>query len=300
MPIPTPKKEETQDDFIERCMSNDIMKKEYDDNDQRLAVCFSQWKKKEKKSMREPQIERREIPLSEFRVQRKDDEPLRFTGYAARFNSLSEDLGGFKEKIAPGAFRDTIEKADIRALFNHDSNYVLGRTKAGTLILEEDEKGLRIDNEPPNATWAKDLAVSIERGDISQMSFGFRTVQESWNEEGKIPIRTLEIVDLIDVSIVTFPAYKSTKVQTRELMERNDINVDAISRVLVKKEHDLEINESDRAEISEVVNKLNKLLPEDETVQQKEPPEDEIIQNEALLREKKLLLKQKKMIMEDK
>jgi len=238
--------------------------------------------KKEKKSM-ELQIERRELPLSEFRVQRNEGEPLKFVGYAARFNSLSEDLGGFKEKIAAGAFVNTIQKADIRALFNHNSNYVLGRTKSGTLNLEEDEKGLRIENIAPETTWANDLAASVERGDINQMSFGFRTLKDAWDDKGKMPIRTLEEVELIDVSIVTFPAYKNTRVQTRELMAKDGIDIDAISRVWVKSQHGLEITEEDQGEIAEVVGKLNELLPVVET-DPKPDPEPQQTQRVKLLK----------------
>jgi len=253
--------------------------------------------KKEKKSM-EPQIERREFPLSEFRVQRNDEEPLRFVGYAARFNSLSEEIFGYKEKIAPGAFANTIKKADIRALLNHDSSYVLGRTKAKTLSLEEDDQGLRMENIPPDTQWARDLAVSVERGDINQMSFGFNVLKESWNDKSKIPIRTLEEVALVDVSIVTFPAYKNTQVQTRDLMAKDGLDIDAISRVWIKNQHGLEITEEDRGEIAEVVDKLNDLLPEVEIDPKKELPQEEIHQKEALERERKLLLKKNEQIME--
>lgn len=166
---------------------------------------------------KENEIERRYFPVEELRAI-TDEEGLRhITGYAAVFNSLSEDLGGFKEKIDPGAFAETINADDIRALKNHNSDYVLGRNKSGTLALSEDQRGLKIDIQPPDAQWAKDLMVSIDRGDIDQMSFGFRTLEHRWEGDYPEEIRTLIKVQLFDVSPVTFPAYPDTEVGLRSL-----------------------------------------------------------------------------------
>lgn len=152
----------------------------------------------------------------ELRVNREDSKP-RIVGHAAVFNVMG-DGGWFREKIAPGAFADSIDVDDVRALWNHDSNYVLGRNKAGTLRMKEDSKGLLIEVDPPDTQVARDLLVSIERGDISQMSFGFETIKDSWErstEGNNLDIRTLEKVRLWDVSPVTFPFYKETDVAVR-------------------------------------------------------------------------------------
>ena len=146
---------------------------------------------------------------------RKDANDKKFEGHSAVFDSLSEDLGGFREKIKPGAFLQTIKADDIRALFNHDTNYVLGRSTSGTLSLAEDGQGLKVMINPPDTQWAKDLMRSVERGDISQMSFAFRVLEDDWDEKGNFPTRTLLKVKLYDVSIVTYPAYPQTDIKVR-------------------------------------------------------------------------------------
>ncbi len=155
----------------------------------------------------------------EFRVKRSDDVVM-LKGHAAVFNSLSENLGGFREQIEPGAFKWALENDDVRALINHDSNLVLGRNTAGTLRLKEDKTGLAVEIDIPDTAPARDLVVSIERGDISQMSFGFRVRPggEEWGEDdnGDI-VRTLTDLGLFDVSPVAYPAYPATDVGLRSL-----------------------------------------------------------------------------------
>jgi len=159
----------------------------------------------------------RTLPIKELRVSTADGSQI-IEGHASVFDSWSETLGGifpFKEKVRAGAFKKSIEKDDIRALFNHDPNYVLGRNKSGTLELREDEHGLFVKIQPPDTSWAKDLTVSISRGDISQMSFGFVVLKDEWRTESNTDIRELMEVKLYDVSPVTFPAYTQTDVGVR-------------------------------------------------------------------------------------
>lgn len=156
-------------------------------------------------------LERRYHKIDDIEV-RSEGDTLRFAGHVAKFDRWSEDLG-FREKIAPGAFLKTAKEADIRFLFNHDPNFVLGRTRSGTATVREDETGLFVEGEAPNTTWARDLHESVKRGDINQGSFGFRTIKDSWNE--RRTERTLEEVALFDVSIVTFPAYQDTDLSAR-------------------------------------------------------------------------------------
>jgi len=160
-------------------------------------------------------VERRYFP-AEVRMVGEGNEG-RMVGHGAVFNQLSEDLGGFRELIMPGAFSDTLEE-DIRALFNHDPNLILGRTTSRTLRLREDTQGLRYEVDPPDTQYARDLKVSVDRGDVNESSFGFRAIKESWrhpDESNPLPTRILHKVRLFDVGPVTFPAYPTTPVQVR-------------------------------------------------------------------------------------
>lgn len=160
-------------------------------------------------------LERRSFSVTELRA--KAGAGLTIVGHAAVFNELSDDLGGFREKIRSGAFADTILIDDIRSLWNHDPNYPLGRNKAGTLSLREDDKGLAIENQLPDTQFARDLMHSIERGDVNQMSFGFLVPPkgDDWRFEDRGVVRELLKVQLFDVSPVTFPAYPQTDVSAR-------------------------------------------------------------------------------------
>lgn len=156
--------------------------------------------------------------MQEIRVQRATDKPMVIEGHAAVFDSWSETLGGlfpFKEKVKRGAFVESLANDDIRALFNHDPNYVLGRNRANTLELYEDDKGLFVRIILPDTQWARDLAISIERGDITQMSFGFIVEDDEWRSDATGDLREIRKVKLFDVSAVTYPAYTATDVGVR-------------------------------------------------------------------------------------
>ncbi len=162
-------------------------------------------------------LERRTFGAIEMRVEHDIDDggKTRISGHAAVFDSLSEDLGGFRERVAPGAFAASLAEDDIRALFNHDPNLVLGRNRAGTLRLAEDEPGLAIGIDPPDTAAARDIVTMIKRGDVTQMSFGFRTISDEFQMVDGEVVRTLKAVRLFDVSPVTFPAYPQTDVDAR-------------------------------------------------------------------------------------
>lgn len=134
------------------------------------------------------------------------------SGYAAKYNTRSQDLGGFVETLAPGAFARAIREAhDVRAVINHDANLILGRTAAGTLTLEDDNTGLRYEVVLPDTSYARDLAESMRRGDINQSSFSFRVLDQDWSHDtDERALRTITDVYLYDVSPVTYPAYLDT------------------------------------------------------------------------------------------
>ena len=173
--------------------------------------------------------------MTELRVLDSESEngkPM-IEGHAAVFDSWSETLGGifpFREIVRKGAFNESIGRDDIRALFNHDPNYVLGRNRAGTLELVEDEVGLRVRISPPDTSWAKDLQTSIRRGDITQMSIGFMVEEDDWSTENGVDTRELRKVKLFDVSPVTYPAYTSTDVGVRAMQSYDGYKAECRSK----------------------------------------------------------------------
>lgn len=145
-------------------------------------------------------------------------------GYAAVFNSETVIGGWFRELIEPGAFAEALKRPDdVRAQFNHDSNFVLGRTTAGTLRLSVDDTGLAYEIDLPDTSYARDLAASVERGDITQSSFMFEITGEAWDypprSSGELPLRRVQNVKLYDVAPVTFPAYADTSVSARTMAQ---------------------------------------------------------------------------------
>ncbi|MCS1392983.1 HK97 family phage prohead protease [Lysinibacillus boronitolerans] len=173
-----------------------------------------------------------------------DSESNVIEGYAAVFNSPTDIWGMFTEVIAPGAFADAIaSNDDIRALFNHDWNNVLGRTKSGTLRLSEDARGLKFEVDLPNTTLARDLSESLKRGDISQCSFGFVPTSETWDYEPEIPVRTINSVELHEISVVSIPAYEDTEVSLRSKEANKSIEqrlklIQKINSVLEENKHE--------------------------------------------------------------
>jgi len=261
--MPKPKDDESEQDFIDRCMDDETMKDEYDDNDQRLAVCYSLWEHKEDKSMKTKAPDKDTIQHRAFSVEMRveDGDTPKISGHAAVFDQLSVSIFGFREKVAPGAFTKSIKKSDIRALWNHNPDYVLGRKKSGTLRLEEDTKGLAIEIDPPDTQWARDLMETISRGDVDQMSFAFLVKKESWQEEeGKESIRTLEEVELFDVSPVTYPAYPQTDVKVRSVFAEAGLDFDRLTEVLGSVKTGMPLSDADRELVRASIGVLDNLL----------------------------------------
>lgn len=150
-------------------------------------------------------------------VELREDAPRTVAGYAAVFGQTVDIGGHFREVIAPGAFTKTLQSADVRAYFDHDTARVLGRKSAGTLRLTEDARGLAVQIDLPDTTDGRDVQELVRRGDVSGMSFGFIVTKQEWDETGDIPTRTIKEVVLREVSIVSEPAYDGTSVALRSL-----------------------------------------------------------------------------------
>ena len=178
----------------------------------------------------------------EIRASTEESGPAKILGYGAVFNSRSENLGGFREVIAPGAF-DSVLEDDVRALFNHDPNFVLGRSASGTVRLSVDESGLRYEIDPPDTQTIRDLVLApMARGDISQSSFAFRIARDGdqWDEdEDGVIVRTVTRVQrLYDVSPVTYPAYVDASAATRSLKAWKEArDQGALKKALISKQY---------------------------------------------------------------
>jgi hypothetical protein len=193
----------------------------------------------------------------ELRSRQEGEESRKIVGRPAVYNQLSEDLGGFREKINPGAFTKTLSESNVKALWNHDNNYVLGSRKAGTLSIIEDSDGLSFEASPPDTQWARDFMLSVERGDVDQMSFRFRTIRDKWiKDENNRLVRELVEVQLIEVSPVTFPAYPQTSVDLRSMgldfdpEELQDLTLRSVSG---------DISEEERQKLERIGSKIEEL-----------------------------------------
>ncbi len=166
-----------------------------------------------------PESEIRSLPIDQaaLELRQEGDGPKTITWYAALFDTLSEDLGGFRERIGRRAFTDSLQTREVRSLVNHDPNMILGRTSKGTLKLDVDLKGLHAETQIPETSYARDLLVNIGNGNIGGGSFKFRVPPDgdTWkieNLDGQDTlVRTVREMALFDVSLVTFPAYPATE-----------------------------------------------------------------------------------------
>jgi HK97 family phage prohead protease len=202
---------------------------------------------------KEPEIRTNSV---DFEV-RAEGDGMSFTGYASVFNSPSEDLGGFIEYVAPGAFKRSLQsRNEVKLLWNHDSGEPLASLRGGTMQLVEDNRGLKVTAKLPNTTRGRDIAELLRTKVIDSMSFGFNVIKDSWSSNGQT--RTLESVRLFEVSIVSFPAYEATTAQVRSAQT---INPDQLADALLKLESGEELDEANANLITDVVNKL-KAQPE--------------------------------------
>ncbi len=168
-------------------------------------------------------VERRAIPGT-VECRADEDGAGTIAGYAAVTGKETVIMGwyDFREVIVAGAFKEALGRDDVRALFNHDPNLLLGRSRGAasdTLRLKEDKKGLHYEVDLPDTAAANDVRTLIQRGDVSGSSFAFTVQEEEWDDtevkSGKLPLRRITKVELFDVSPVTYPAYPQTSVSAR-------------------------------------------------------------------------------------
>ncbi len=217
-----------------------------------------------------PDERRVTVPLSESDMTEDRDAgdgSITFVGHAAVFDRLSEDLGGFRERIQRGAFRKVLDTdPDVRFLLNHDDNMVMARTKSGTMELSEDPRGLRVYARLAPTQAAQDLRVLIKRGDIDQMSFGF-TMRDGgrdvWSEEDGDLVRTIVAFGgLLDVSAVAFPAYPQTDATVRSVAGASLEDPDAVRQVAWRAHKgEVELTPGERAAVDAALTKLQSVSP---------------------------------------
>lgn len=200
------------------------------------------------------------VQATNFEV-RETPDGMVFEGYASVFNSRSENLGGFTEFVAPGAFTRSLKsRNDVKLLWNHDAGQVLGSTRAKSMTLVEDARGLKVSATLPNTSLGRDTAELIRTGIIDSMSFGFNVIKDSWNAEGNE--RTLHSVRLFEVSIVAFPAYAGTAGSTsvrsiEKLAKRAEVNMAELEAALIKLESGDDLDEASRDLLNGVINKVS-------------------------------------------
>ncbi len=210
-----------------------------------------------------PQAKQPEVRTNsvDFEV-RAEGDGMSFTGYASVFNSPSEDLGGFIEYVAPGAFRRSLQsRNEVKLLWNHDAGEPLASLRGGTMQLVEDERGLKVTAQLPNTTRGRDVAELLRTKVIDSMSFGFNVIKDSWSADGKT--RTLESVRLFEASIVSFAAYPATTATVRSTDQA--IDPDRLADALLRLESGDDLDEAQATLITDVVGKL-KAQPEAEDV----------------------------------
>lgn len=161
----------------------------------------------------------RNINLENINIESKEDECI-LKGYVNKYNTRSQDLGGFYEEIRQGAFEDSLSKNNILALYGHDYNKPLGRINSN-LQLRSDDTGLYFELRiNPNVSWAKDTYELVKDGVLQGMSFGFRCVEDDWTEENDgMFLRSINKLDLFEISVVSSPAYLDSSVSCRSFDE---------------------------------------------------------------------------------
>jgi len=229
----------------------------------------------------------------------EDGQPTRLVGHVV-YNRWSQDLGGFVERVLPGAFTKTLLEGDIRSLFNHDPNIVLGRKAANTLVLTDQAAALRYEVTPADTQTIRDLVIEpMRRGEVTGSSFSFRTVRDEWrapedsdnhHKSAGLWERDLTEAQLFDVGPVTFPAYVQSDSAVRSLLEGGGIDFALLSGVLVRAERGVSLTDSDRELVESSIAVLRSYLPEPEPAEATTPATPDAGRDIAHLRRRLELL----------
>lgn len=196
----------------------------------------------------------------ELRLEGPEGAP-KLIGWSPIWNSLSVDLGGFREKVMPGATRKTIREQDVPLLVNHDG-LPLASSMAGSMTLAEDDRGLRFETTlDPSDPDVQRLLPKMRRGDMRKTSFAFIPTREEWDYAGKVPLRILHEISLFDVSIVHRPAYPQSEVKLRSLLGAGGVEVDAFSRVVLRVQRGLPLSTDDVALLESAITYLRSFVP---------------------------------------
>jgi hypothetical protein len=206
------------------------------------------------------------VPDLETRADAGEDF-IRITGYGAVFNRKYSVMG-FREQVAPGAFTKTLaDNPDIRGMFNHSPDFLLGRTKSGTMDVEEDKRGLRYeiraDKQDPQA---QSVARKIERGDVDGSSMAFFVHQEEWEEKGGKPqLRTIKEVELIETGPVTMPASPATTSKIQRALEETEIDFEALMGLAIKRRAGFRLEAAEDDLVAQTIKRLERLKADPES-----------------------------------
>ena len=206
-------------------------------------------------------------PEMETRAE-NDAEFIRITGYGAVFSKKYRVMG-FSEQIAPGAFTKTLaDNPDVRGMFNHSPDFLLGRTKSGTMDVEEDKRGLRYEIRADKLDpQAQSVARKIERGDVDGSSMAFFVHQEEWEEKGGKPsLRTIKEVELIETGPVTMPASPSTTSKIQRALDETEIDFETVTRLAIMRRAGFPLRAADLDFIAQTIERLERLKADPESV----------------------------------
>jgi len=276
MPMPKPKDDESKEDFVSRCMSDEVMKSEYEDNDQRLAICYDLWDKKEKKSITvidnsEPpvavevktsnDIEARFTDFTEYRID-EIDERKHIQGCVTVYNKMSDPIWNFTEKNRPGAYKESLADETIikKSYFNHDPNIVLGNSENESVTFTDKKQGIWLDVIPPLTQAAQDVVVLVRDKYVNHASYAFNVTEEKWTGTLDNPVREIIKGIFYEGGPVSDAAYPQTSVNVRAMYQGLGIDMGVMRDNVARYHLGLEISMKELDVLKRTADKLNEAL----------------------------------------